>query len=586
MAWANIRRNKITYLPYMLATAVISGVNLLIAALMTTDKLSNVPAGDSAQMMFSFGMAVFSIFSFFFMVYINNFLIGRRKREFGLYGILGLEKRHVGRILVWENLIVISIGVLAGILLALIFGQLLFLILMKMLHFTPNSIFEITLPAFIVMLAIFAAVFVFTSLLNLVRMHLASPIQLMQAEKKGQKDSVLVWPLAILGFIALGIAYYYAWTISSAGTAIGVFFLLVILVIFATFTLFTSGSVVFLRLLRANKRIYYKSRNFVAIADMFHRMKQNARSLATICILSTMFVVTVSGTLTLYIGREQSARTLYPYDVCVYASIRQVPDADAADQQVRGIILDTAKEYGLTVTADPSKIVSSLSEDNLIRYNNFIPEGTDYIADGTFVITRGEYNTQEDGTGYCYPDEYRFDTDAEVETWIAFCDTVTNRLYELSNTLNEDTGIYHSTSNIYQCKQEGYGAYGGLLFLGVFFGVLFLSVTVLIIYFKQVTEGYEDKARFLILQQIGMDQRQVKDTINRQVLWVFFLPLFTTLLHMLFASRIMNQMLRAFSLNNLGLVLACIGGTSAVFALLYLIVYRLTAHTYYRIVRR
>lgn len=564
LAWANVRRNKITYLPYMIATAVISGVNLLIAGLITTDTLHGVPAGETAQSVMAFGMVVFIIFSFCFMVYINNFLISRRKREFGLYGILGLEKRHVGRVLVWENLFVLGLGVIAGVVLGLVFGQLLFLILMKLLHLTPGSTFHISTEAYLIMLGLFLAVFVFTSLVNLVKMRLASPIELMQAERKGQKDSKLMIPVAVLGCAALCAAYYFAWTIANPGTATGVFFLLALLVIFATFALFTAGSIVFLKLLRSNKGVYYRSRNFVAIAGMFQRMKQNARSLATICILSTMLIVTVSGTLSLYLGSEESNRELFPYDVSV-----SVPGLSSDSEELQAIyrrILELAEENGYTITADPAKITHELGANGYAQ-NNYIPAGQPYLADGTVF-----HNTRRE--------ELSFDTDADAEEGIAFCELLQERLSA------EFPGAASYLPNIYDTRLDGYGLYGGLLFLGVFFGVLFLAVTVLIIYFKQVTEGIEDKERFAILQQVGMDERQVKDTINRQILWVFFLPLATTLVHMLFASKIMNRMLMLFSLNDLGLVLGCIGGTCLVFALLYLVVFRLTARTYYRIVKR
>ncbi len=564
LAWANVRRNKVTYLPYMIATAVISGVNLLIAGLITTDTLHGVPAGEMAQSVMAFGLAVFVIFSFSFMVYINNFLIGRRKREFGLYGILGLEKRHVGRVLVWENLIVLGIGVLAGIVLGLVFGQLLFLILMKMLQVAPNSLFRIPAAGYVIMLGLFGAIFVFTSLINLFKMRLASPIELMQSERKGQKESRLMIPIAILGLAALVAAYYFAWTIDNPSAATGVFFLLVLLVIFATFALFTSGSIVFLKLLRGNKRIFYKSRNFVAIAGMFQRMKQNARSLATICILSTMLIVTVSGTLSLYLGREDANRAMHPFDVTL--GLGNVEIGSEEMYAVRDNIVALAAERGLTVSADPGKLVFERPESGYSQ-GNFIDKKERYFADGTIVYSRNEF---------------RFDTDASAEEGYAFCCELDDWLQD--NRSSEDD--YYYQFNIYETRIEGYGLYGGLLFLGVFFGVLFLAVTVLIIYFKQVTEGMEDKERFMILQQVGMDEKQVKETINRQILWVFFLPLVTTLVHMVFASRIMNRMLMLFSLDNLGLVLGCIGGTCAVFAVLYLIVFRLTARTYYHIVKR
>jgi putative ABC transport system permease protein len=561
LAWNNIRRNRRTFYPYILTTAIISGVFMLIGGLMFSNGLNNLPAGDTAAAIFGFGLFVFAIFAFFFMVYINNFIVGRRKKEFGLYGILGLERRHVGRVLVWENLITLGIGVLLGAVIALVFGRLLFLILLKMIHAVAGSVFSIAPVAYIATLALFFAVFVVTSLLNLRQVRLTSPIQLMNSEKRGEKDSKLMIPLTVIGVLCLLAAYYYAWSIIMPGVALGVFFLLAILVIIATNILFTSGSIVTLKALRANKKLYYKPRNFIAIGGMFQRMRQNAKSLATICILSTMLIVTVSGTLSLYLGQEAMLTGMYPYDVTIEVS------ADKGEQAIRDFdnaIVALGRDYDVTVSADKSKLIYELPEDQEFERNNFMDKNAVWMDMPNLIW---------------FDDLMRFDVDGTEENCLEFVEGLKG-LYH--STFGDDTV---STRDVFSARQNGYGLYGGLLFLGIFFGILFLAVTVLIIYFKQISEGYEDKAQFSILQKVGMDDAQVKATINRQVLWVFFVPLGMTILHMVFASKIMARMLQTFMLYDWGLVLCCIGGVCVVFALLYLIVYRLTARVYYRIVK-
>ncbi len=561
LAWSNIKRDRRTFYPYILTTAIISAVYLLIGGLMFSKGLANLPSGKTASMLFGFGLVVFSVFAFFFMVYINNFIVGRRKKEFGLYGILGLEKRHVGRVLVWENLITLGFGLIIGAALALVFGRLLFLLLLKMIRAAAGSVFIIEPKAYIITLCLFLAVFVITSLLNLRQVRLSSPIELMSSEKRGEKDSKLLIPLAIFGLLCLIAAYYYAWSINSPATALGVFFLLAILVILATNILFTSGSIAALRLLRANKKLYYKPRNFIAIGGMFQRMRQNAKSLATICILSTMLIVTVSGTLSLYLGQEDMLSSMYPYDV----SISIDPDKGAeAISNFNSAITALAGDYNVALSADKSKLIHELPPGEDIKRNNFVSEDSVWV----------------DTPGLIYFDgAMRFDVEGAEEDCLKFVEGLKD-LYR--RTFAEDTVSY---SDVFSARQDGYGMYGGLLFLGSFFGILFLAVTVLIIYFKQVSEGYEDKEQFAILQKVGMDDKQVKSTINRQVLWVFFIPLAMTILHMVFASKIMANMLQVFMLYDLGLVLGCIGVVCAVFALLYLVVYRLTAHVYYRIVK-
>lgn len=561
LAWSNIQRNRRTFYPYILTTAIISAVYLLIGGLMFSDGLSNLPTGKTASMLFTFGLVVFSVFAFFFMVYINNFIVGRRKREFGLYGILGLEKRHVGRVLVWENLITLGFGVAIGVVVAFVFGRLLFLLLLKMIRAVAGSTFIIEPAAYVITFCLFLAVFFVTSLLNLRQVRLSSPIELLSSEKRGEKDSKLLIPLAVFGLLCLIAAYYYAWSINTPSIALGVFFLLAVLVILATNILFTSGSIVALRALRARKKLYYKPRNFIAIGGMFQRMRQNAKSLATICILSTMLIVTVSGTLSLYLGQEEMLSAMYPFDVNV--SI----DPNKGEQAISGFdsaVTALAGQYNVTVSADKAKLIYELPPGEDIKRNNFVRKDSVWINTPNLIYFDGAM---------------RFDVDGADEDCLKFLDGL--------------RGLYRSTfaeenvplRDVFSARQEGYGMYGGLLFLGAFFGILFLAVTVLIIYFKQVSEGYEDKEQFAILQKVGMDDKQVKSTINRQVLWVFFIPLGMTILHMVFASKIMAHMLQVFMLYDWGLVLACIGGVCALFALLYFVVYRLTAHVYYRIVK-
>jgi len=563
LALSNVRRNKLTYVPYLIATAVMSGVFLLISGLLFSEGMANTPSGGTAKMLFAFGLVVFALFTVLFMLYINNFLIKRRKKEFGLYGILGLDKRHVGRVLIWENLFVIGGGILLGVAIALVFGRLLFLMLMKLIHVAAGSTFVISFKAYLIMLALFLLVFLITTITNIIRVHMANPIALLSSERRGETDKKGIVPLALLGFLLLGGAYYYAWTTIIPGIALGIFFPLVIVVILATFLLFLCGSIVVLKLLRMKKSLYYQPDHFVTISGMFHRMRQNARGLATICILSTMLVVTVSGTLSLYLGREEMTKGMYPFDAQVYVA------ENATQQQIinyDGALNRLAAQNNVTLSADRNKLITELPVDEEFRRNNFVWKESKFVDVPTLI---------------CYDDSFRFDVFGTEDNCLAFIQAIRDHY---SESFSETPKLV--ASDVFTTRVQGYGFYGGLLFLGAFFAVLFLAVAVLILYFKQVTEGYEDKERFAILQQVGMDDEQVKRTINSQVLWVFFLPLAATTLHMLFASKIMAQMLRSFMLYDWGLVLTCIGGTLLAFTLLYFGIYRITAQTYYRIVRR
>ena len=458
LALSNVRRNKITYLPYLVATAVMSGVFLLIAGLLFSKGMTNTPGGDTARMLFAFGLVVYALFTFAFMLYINNFLIKRRKKEFGLYGILGLDKRHVGRVLIWENTFVIGGGLICGTVIALVFGRLLFLVLMKLIHAVPGSTFSIPLIAFGLMFVLFFLVFLVTSVANIIRVHTASPISLLSSEKSGEKDKKGLLPLALVGAILLGGAYYFAWTTEIPGLALGIFFPLAIAVIIATYLLFLCGSIVVLRLLRMKKSLYYQADHFVTISGMFHRMRQNARGLATICILSTMLVVTVSGTLSLYLGSEQMTRSMYPFDAQVYvpqsATQQQIVDYDATLNKI-------AAENHVTLTADKNKLITKLPEGEEFRRNNFVWEDSKFVEVPTLIF---------------YDENYRMDINGKTEDCLAFVQAVRD---QYSQSFSETPNLI--VSDYYTAMEQGYGFYGGLLFLGAFFAVLFLAVAVLIL---------------------------------------------------------------------------------------------------------
>lgn len=566
LAWGNIRRSREVYLPYLIACAIIGGIYFLVCGFAMSKELQAVPGGESARALFQMGVMVFTVFAAGFLLSINRFLVKRRKREFGLYGVLGLSKAHVGRILLLENAIVLLGGLAFGLAFALVFGKLLFLLLLKLMHALPQNAFAPAPVAYLATAALFLGVYFISSLYNLAQVHLANPIQLMQSEKRGEKDSKLVVPMALLGAGMLGVAYYFAWTVENSGTAMGIFFILVLLVILATNLLFTSGSIAVLRTLRANRRFYYKPKNFVSVSGMFHRMRQNAASLATICILSTMFLVTLAGTLSLYLGQEKTLAMYYPYDA--YASgYPIVLDPAAADAALSAL----AEQHGVVMHAEEDELNYNVAEG--------APNPNATVYPGSKLHLQA-HSIELEGVLY-------FDLEGTEEACQAFLEqarelTIAVEDAEAGGEVHYSYGI----DDIWSARQYNYATYGGLLFLGAFFAILFLAVTVLMIYFKQITEGYEDKERFSILQQVGMDEAQVKSAINAQILWVFFLPLATALLHMVFASRILTRMLQAFMLYDWVLVLCCAFGVCAAFALIYFIAYRMTARAYFKIVKR
>jgi len=569
LAAANVKRSREVYVPYFIVAAVISGVYFLILGMIFSPGLTNLPGGETAQTVFIMGICLFTVFAYLFMLYVNAFLVKRRKKEFGLYSVLGMNRRQVARVLMWENLVVIGAGTVAGILIGCVFGRLLFMLLMRMLHAAAGSTFRLPFVAFAGTFALLFAVFASASLYNGVRIRVTDTAELLRSDHAGEKRQRAVVPTAVLGALLLAGAYYVALTADEVSVAISFFFPAAMVVIIATFLLFSSGSTAFLRLLRRCKRIYYKPENFIAISSMLHRMRQNARGLAVICVFSTMLIVTVAGTSSLYLGQEEILRANYPYDVRMSlspaeegADLTEIVDFPAVDRELG----ELAAKYGVTLSASADKLVDEadapeFNPGKIVRRKNsqFLQLQNAIVLDRMLMLDVGG----DDAQAEAFADAFK------IYMSHAYGDVAAPRM-----------------SAIYDARTEGYAVYGGLLFLGAFFGVLFLAVTVIMIYFKQITEGQEDKERFSILQKVGMRDIDVKRTIDRQILWVFFLPLIGALMHVLAASRMIAKMLEGFALYNTGLTLNCVLAASAVFALVYLLVYRQTAGVYYRMVRR
>ena len=405
-------------------------------------------------------------------------------------------------------------GLCLGLVFALMFGKLLFLVLLKLMRSLPSLDFSPSPLAYLAVIGLFLAVFVCTCLYNLAQVHLSNPIQLMQSQRQGEKDSRLVVPKAILGLLLLGAAYYFAWTIQKPGMAMGIFFLLVLMVIVATYFLFQAGSIAVLRLLRANKNFYYQPSHFVSVASMFHRMRQNASSLATICILSTMLTVTLTGTLALYLGQEETLKPLYPYNVCYHIiQNEENPDPQMTPTAIDAFLAEQAQAQGLTMSAQ--------TDGRLVHTENTQNEGYSEPLVG-FLVVYADSTCQTLPHSVLRDDYLYFDLAGPEDACLDFVEQIPAKMAAAFGAPEED---FRQINDIFSARQTGYGTYGGLLFLGAFFSILFLAVAVLMLYFKQITEGNEDRERFALLQKVGMDQTQVHRVINSQVLWVFFLPL-------------------------------------------------------------
>ncbi|WP_099469525.1 ABC transporter permease [Konateibacter massiliensis] len=647
LAVVNIKKNKEINLPYIAAVVIITVMYYLVVAMLSNEGLKDIPATASLKQCFEIANNFIIVITFIFMVYINSFLIKKRLREFGLYHVLGLEKKHIIYVMLIENILIYGGAVLAGMLVGTVLGKLCFLALLKICHTTTDSTFIISALPYLSTMLLFAVIFIFCFIMNIVIILKNKTIDLLHREKYGEKKVKGRGVLTVIGLILLIGAYYKANTIQNYIQAISVFFPAVLAVIVATYLLFMSGSIVLLNVLKKNKGFYYKAENFISTSSLIYRMRHNAVGLANICILSTMVIVTAAGCVSLYMGQETIVKERNPYDLTIL---------DQADIFPKEDVLKLAEEYGLTVTdyiefqaiegyfvfqqdsvANVEALASLDQIDEKLLYNFVAMSQEEYNRLGQTKINIEENHvvliSNEDISGFSQgikagdrwyevddilTDSILFDGKyGEISQTIYFVFATEAEAVDFSNYIYtnpyDETGmqsVQHINyegeendrisfgaaiidsaefkslvSNIDASRTDAYSIYGGILFIGIFFILIFLTITILIIYFKQVTEGYDDRERFVILQKVGMDEFMVKKAINRQIIIVFYLPLITALIHLIAASNIIKSMMSAFYLADYGLIFRCITATSAAFAVIYIIVYKMTARTYYKIIK-
>ena len=656
LAAGNIKNNRKFYLPYFLASAGIIGMFYIIAFLSVSKGVQKM--SESLSLIMGIGVFVMGIFAFIFLFYTNSFLMKRRKKEIGIYNILGMEKKHIGRILAIENVIISISSMVMGLLCGILFSKLVHLFLSWVFGAEPPFGIEISWMAVVVTLILFGILFSLTMVANQMSIHLAKPIELLYGGNVGEKEPKTKWLLAIVGIICLGVGYYIAIVTESPLTAIMLFFVAVVLVIIGTYCLFTAGSVAILKALKKNKRFYYKPGNFTAVSGLIYRMKQNAVGLANICILSTMVLVMVSGTVSLYAGMNDMLDGRYEGDITATATPQQSQRITDADRKLVGdtlkevcteegrkvikyydyetLIFSARKDGGnfragkdieridsasqmatfAVITAEEYAKISGkkldLKKDQVAAYSygSDLPESFSINGMQLHVKERLSSFTIEDLSVYMTDAHYLVVADDQALTQIyglqakAYGSNAspvkTEFVLDMDGTDQQKLDCFNKMQNaVYDLKfpyeilsidskQQGSGdmkgLIGGFLFLGIFLGIVFTFAAALIIYYKQISEGYYDKDKFEIMQKVGMSKREVKKTIRKQVLMVFFIPLIMAGIHILAAFKMITRLLMVFMMHNVTLFALCTFGTFAVFAVIYAIVYAVTAREYYKIV--
>ncbi len=668
LAWNGIRKNKKFYTPYLLTCIGMVMMYYIVSFLSVNRQVMSMNGGETIQYMLMLGCGVIGIFSVMFLFYTNSFLMRRRKKEFGLYNILGMGKRNLAKILLRETLIIAAISLSIGLFCGILLSKVAELWMLKILAMDVIFSFQIEWNAVSQTFWLFGVIFLLILANSLRQIHLTNPIELLHSETVGEKPPKANWIVAIIGVALLAGAYLLAVTIEDPISALIWFFVAVIMVIIATYLLFIAGSVSFCKLLQKNKKYYYKTHHFISVSSMTYRMKRNGAGLASICILCTMVLVMVSSTTCLYIGMEDSLRARYPRNInldMTFDSIEKMNEGTA--DQIRQASEETAAQYG----QDLSRVLnyrvaglvgcimgnqilldeSSLTEFDWNGYSNvwqvFIVPLEDYnrLMGQNETLEKGEalvYTTKGAGYGedtisigngealrvkkevddfadngvdamqmipsiYIFvPDFetvaapllgeknittgtvslhwfYGFDLSCEEEEQIAIAEDLRNYLRQMELENGADW-LSASLESVEENRSAFYGLYGGLFFLGVLLGIVFLFAAVLIMYYKQISEGYEDQSRFEIMQKVGMNKREIKKSINSQILTVFFLPLLAAGVHLCFAFPLIYRLLALFNLTNLLLLILVTAVCYLIFALFYVAIYRVTSYAYYSIV--
>lgn len=664
LAKQNIRNNKSTYIPYIITCIFCIAMIYMMEFLRDCPTLDQaVRQADEVRMIVFTGEIVVEIFCIIFLIYSNSFLMKRRQKEIGLYNILGLERNHIGIVMFLETIIT-SIGSLAGgIAVGIIGSKLALLLLLKLLHIPSVLGFYISVKGIFTCLFMFGIVFLMILFLNLAKIHLSRPVELLRGNNTGEKEPAAKWLMALIGFICLGAGYYLAVTTESPIKAITIFLLAVILVMAGTYLLFTAGSIVILKFLRRRKSFYYRTGNFISISGMLYRMKQNAIGLASICILSTGVLLMISMTVSIYFGMNDIMLNRYPYDVDMSVTSISEDECQTAIEAFEKAIADNKVPVEKSVEEIYLDIVCSKNGDQIL----IKPANTIRNSDSVLVLslfTQAEYErltgisaNLNDGEIFAwYPSAVQKDsvtvdeTEFTVKKWLdknpLTCgedavsdnavlvvtdedfkkfDEMRTEMYkgvssapagedltlhlglditgsetdkidfgtpvmEVVKDLKKNGGLSENswiTSGIRQQEYESYYAdNGSLLFIGIFLGSLFLMGTAMIIYYKQISEGYEDQKRFEIMQKVGLSRREVRSSVRRQILMVFFLLLLMAMLHITMAFPMIRRMLLLFGMTNTKLFIGCTAGTVLIFAVVYGLIYLMTARSYYHIVER
>ena len=649
LASNNLIKNRQTYLPFILASTLLTFAQYSFFMITFNPGFSEVHGGMQFVVILQFGIFVVALFTAIFLFYANSFLIKRRKKELGLYSILGMEKKHIGRVIRHELSLCYVTSMVAGLALGVLLTRLMFLLIRLLMRIDVPLVGTVSWPAMVGTLVLFAALYLLLMLYNSWQVRSVSPIELLRGGQIGEREPKARWLLAVIGVACMVGGYWIAQRVNNPMSAIALFFVAVILVILGTYLLFIAGSLAVLKFLKSRKSFYYKSQHFITISGLLYRMKQNAAGLASIAILSTMAMITIGTTFSLYNGSEKMLNEYYPYDMQISLESTEAQEKNLAfieeASRQTGVSVQECyayTSYETTAAMDQNQLdvlqqevvnsldgfgrlvnVVVLTADNYEKVEQMpIQLGAQEIAwycdkklcDDTLLIADKEYQARRLTTAEVPNRACSAVGSAFTRCYLVVNDDVTARsiiqslmeseddlqpTYMIQWNLEGDNDAKLAYGQAYSSglsetgwlrdkaslRGEWYAMHGGFLFTGVFLGLIFLMGTALILYFKQVSEGYQDHDRFIILQKVGMSQEEVKRTVGKQILLVFFLPLVVAICHVAGAVHMIALMLMLFGLVDVPYIALNSIGAALGVAALYWLFYHRTAKTYYKLVK-
>ena len=655
LAVSNLIKNRKLYYPFALAVLLAVTISYLFYSLTFNPKMVEMRGGSSIQFTLQLGLIVVTLASAIIVLYANSFVMKNRSKELGIYGMLGLEKRHLISMTFKELLIFGLVTVTAGIGIGALFDNLIFALLLKLSKMKVELVATFQWSVVLSILLVFGFIFLVIVFLNAIRIIRMDALQLSREKAKGEKKGRFLVFQTILGLLSLGSGYYLAQSVTNALLAISTFFLAVILVILGTYLLFNAGITVFLKMLKKNKKYYYKPNNLISVSNLIFRMKKNAVGLATIAILSTMVLVTMSAATSIYNGSENIKKLLYPHDMSISGQNVEVEDLDQ-------LLTQYAKEKNLTISTKDvlsyaSFGLSSQDGTKLTAFekgqNNVMPKTVflvfdqkdyekmteqklnltgnevglwarndqlkgqkafslnnqnytikeaiqqDFIANhvsNPYVLLVSDYNYLVVADIQSFLEQYQdsavytqlyggMDVTASLEEQLKLSDDFEEFVNNFSHNLKNEDGMVYGGGTASDAIAQMNALFGGVLFIGIFLSIIFMIGTVLVIYYKQISEGYEDRERFVILQKVGLDQKQIKQTINKQVLTVFFLPVIFAFLHLAFAYHMLSLILKVIGVVDTAMMLSVTLSICGIFALIYVLIFMITSRSYRRIVQ-